>query len=112
LVIEHREDLADVVPAFHGVTQRAVGPDPIRVAPAFPQSVEVARVHQIADDPLRGPLGDSYPLRHIAQPQAGIAGDAHQSVSVVGQERPFRHSRSVRRGSGVSAPARRLRAST
>ena len=91
--MEHLEDLADVVSALDRVPQRPVAADPVGVAAAFAQPVQVTGLDEIAHDALRCPLGDTHPLGDIAQPQSGIAGDAHQGVGVVGQERPLGHGR-------------------
>ena len=95
MVVEHREDLADAMAPFDRMAQRVVGANLVGVATTLPQPLQIARFYQVADDPLGRPLGDAHPFGHIAQPDSRIAGNAQQSVSVVGQERPLRHGRSL-----------------
>ena len=84
MFVEHLEDFADVVSVLDRMAQRPVGADPVGVTAAFAQPFQVPGVDEIAHDALRGAFGDTHPLRDIAQPQSGIAGDAQQGVGVVG----------------------------
>ena len=75
-----------------GVAHRPVGADSVAVATALPQAVQIAGVHQIADDALGGAFGDSHPFGDVAKPDPRIPRDADQGMGVVCQERPFRHT--------------------
>ena len=87
---------------FDGVAQRPTGIDLVVVAAADPRPLHVAVLHKISDDRLRRPLGDPYPCGDVSAPNAGIARDADQHVTVVGEERPARPRRVLGRAIGAS----------
>ena len=67
-----------------------MGLNRIAVAPAVALAGDIARVSQLADDAVRGALGDTHLVADLAQPDAGILGDADQYPCVIGQKTPAR----------------------
>ena len=65
-----------------------MGVDCVVVAASVSLARDVAGVGELDHDPVRGALGDPDPLADVAQADARVACDAHQHLSVIGQERP------------------------
>ena len=78
------------------VAQRSIGIDLVVVAAADPGSCYVALAHEIGDDCLGCTLGDPDPGGDVSASDPGVAGDAHEHVAVVGEERPARPRRVLR----------------
>jgi hypothetical protein len=65
-----------------------VGIDPILVSAPVALSVDVARLNEVGEDPLRGSFGDPDLLSDLAEPDVRSSGDAEEDLSVVGEEPP------------------------
>jgi hypothetical protein len=65
-----------------------VGIDPILVSAPVALSVDVARLNEVGEDPLRGSFGDPDRLSDVAQPDVRSPGYAEEDLSVVGEEPP------------------------
>lgn len=63
----------------------------VPVSASNPGPFEVARVHQLSDDSLRGALGDIQIVGNIPDPGFGVLGDAQEGKPVVGQELEWDH---------------------
>ncbi|GII19904.1 hypothetical protein Ppa05_66300 [Planomonospora parontospora subsp. antibiotica] len=79
-------------PLRERMPQRQGGVEFVAVAPDFPAHGEVPRGGEIGKDALRGALGDLNAGGHVADPHAGVTGDAQQHMGVVGQEGPVHHA--------------------
>jgi len=82
------EELADVLCAVDWVGEGEVGVDGVVVASSVALARNVPGAGQLGDDAVRGAFGDPDPVAEVAQPDAGIVGDANQDLGVVGQEPP------------------------
>jgi hypothetical protein len=85
------EDFADGGFLGGGLGQREVRLDLEAVAAAVFLLDHVSGCGQVGDDAVRAALGDAQAGRDVAQPRAGVAGDAQQHPGVAGQETPARH---------------------
>ena len=85
---EHRQQVADLLIARDGVGQRQLRAQRVVVAPAPALAREVAVGDELADDAVRGALGDPHQVADVAQADAGVAGDAKQDLRVASEERP------------------------
>jgi hypothetical protein len=95
VLVQHVENLADLVSTLDRVPQWAVALDAVGVAAAFSKPVEVSGRDEVAHDALGSAFGDSDPVGDIAEPDPRVACDAQQSMRVIRQEGPLRHDRSV-----------------
>lgn len=85
---ERAEQHRDVVVALEWVPQRLGGVDLVPVAATDALTRQVARAHEVMDDPLRGALGDPDAGGDVAQTRVGVPGDRHEDVGVVREEGP------------------------
>jgi hypothetical protein len=65
--------------------------DLIVIAAAHPRLAKVSRFHQNGNDPLSGPLSNTYPSCNFSKPDLGIRRNAYQYMAVVRQKRPILH---------------------
>src|SRR5205085_11007366 len=86
------QDLADGGLAGGRLPERLVGLDLVAVTPALLLLDDVAGLGEVGDDAVGAALGDPDPLGDVAQPDAGVMGDADQHPSVVGEEVPTLHA--------------------
>ena len=92
-----REQLAHATVLLDGVTERKVAVDFIGGPPALALAREVARILELREDALHGPLGDAHRRGEIADARRRVLCDAEQDVGVVGEEGPRgRHGRGRR----------------
>lgn len=85
---EHREELTDLMVLFGRVAERLFGVDAVVVAAAFAARLDVAGFHEVSDDALGGPFGDTHAFCDVADAQVGFSGNGEQDVCVVGEEGP------------------------
>ena len=85
---EDREQVADASIARERIGHRQLRPHRVAVPAADALPRHVAGVDELADDPVRGALGDPDGLTDVAQPHARVVRDADQDARVVRQERP------------------------
>jgi hypothetical protein len=84
------EQIPDVLLARDRVREWELSVDGVVVAAAVSPARDVAGVGEVGDDPMRGPFRDPDALADVAKTDAGVSGDAHQHLGVVGQKRPAR----------------------
>ncbi len=65
--------------------------DLVAVAAAVLVLDDIPGCGQVGDDPVSAALGDAQAGRDVAQPDAGVAGDAQQHPAVAGEEVPALH---------------------
>jgi len=82
------EQLSDVVWLLHRGAKRPLSVDLVVVPPAVACPLYVAFLHEVGHDGLGGTLGDPHSGSDVAPTDAGIAGDADQNMTVIGQECP------------------------
>ena len=80
---------------LYGVPERELKVHLVVAATAHSMLRQVAGVHQVANDPVSCPFGDTDTVRDVAQPRIALPGYAQQHVRVVRQEAPLRHTTSV-----------------
>lgn len=73
---------------LNGMTQAACAPKGVAVAPALAAALEISTSLEVTNDALDGALGNSYLRGDVTHRHQRVALDAHQDVSVVGQEGP------------------------
>ena len=66
--------------------------DLVAIPPAFLGLDQIARVREVADDPVGATLSDGEGRRNVANADVGIASDAEQRPSVVREEVPGSHN--------------------
>ena len=72
-----------------GVSEhRRVPVDHVPIAAALPLAVDIAGLHEVGQDALRGSERDADFVRDVTQANIGVAGDAEQHLRVVGDELP------------------------
>ena len=72
------------------VAHRHLAVDDVPVAASDPLDLDESRLSEVADDPLRGALGDPDHRGDVAGPDVRVARDAQQDLHVVRQEAPTR----------------------
>jgi hypothetical protein len=82
------EQVADALAAGERVGDGALGLDRVVVAAAHAPPGDVAGVRELADDAVRGALGDPDRFADVAQAGAGVLGEAQQHGGVVGEKGP------------------------
>jgi hypothetical protein len=89
LGLEHESKQGpDLLVSLDRVAQGALGVELVSVAPAFPDTREIAALLEVGDDPLHGALGDPHSHRDLAKADLRLARNAQQDVPVIAEERP------------------------
>jgi hypothetical protein len=70
------------------VAHESMRVDPVLVPTAVALSVDVARLDEVGEDPLRGSFGDPDVLSDVAEPDVRSSGDAEEDLGVVRKEPP------------------------
>jgi hypothetical protein len=87
-VAQYLEELTDLVMYLCRVPQRLRRIDPVVVAPALADDLEVAGRLEFGDDALDRSFGDADALGNVPYAEVWLGGDREQDMSVVGEEGP------------------------
>jgi hypothetical protein len=85
---EEVEKLADLVIELRSVAHRDAALDRVVVAPSDASTRDVTGVHEVGDDSLRSPLGDSHRPGDVPQAGIRIPLNAQEHLGVARQEVP------------------------
>ena len=89
--LEQRQELADVMARLRFVSHLDAAVDEVAAPSSDSLPFQVARFHEVGDDPLGGAFGDADLLGDLAQPHLGVPRNAEQDVRVICQEGPAFH---------------------
>lgn len=87
---EQIEEWSDSMFCLSDMPHCGLSVDQVVVAPTDPSPVEDPRLHEVCDDPLRGPFGHADPFSDVPEPDIDVFVDAEKDLRVVCQERPGR----------------------
>ena len=83
-----RDELADRMAGFEGMTQLALRIDLVGIAPADLRFDDVPAVGEVGQNRLHGALGDTDAYRQFAGRQLRASRDAQQDMAMIGEEGP------------------------
>jgi hypothetical protein len=82
------DDIVDLHVLFDRVTKVLVGNEPVAVAAALPDYLQIAGLCEVVDGLLYGALGDSDTEGNVAHTRIGCLSNADEDVRVIGKESP------------------------
>ena len=92
---QNLQHLADRLLSSDHFSDGEVGLDLIPVASALSFLQNISGVGQVCDDSIGGSFGDAKLRRDVSQSDSGVVRDADENASVVGEEAPLLHERSL-----------------
>jgi hypothetical protein len=72
------------------VTQGDIAVYFVAISPTFLDAGDIPSIDKVTNDRLGGALGNADKFSDVSGPQVGIAGEADQDVTVIGEKRPIR----------------------